>query len=62
MHPGEGGGFVVVGEREGSEALAAARPAMRADAGRRRPILRAPGGGRGVIKAGSGEVSVHSAR
>ncbi|MCX7643986.1 MAG: antibiotic biosynthesis monooxygenase [Rhodobacteraceae bacterium] len=53
--------FIVVGEWESMEALAAARPAMIANLDRLRPILEDLGGGRGVTEPWSGEVAVHLA-
>lgn len=53
--------FIVVGEWESQEALAAARPAMIANLDRLRPILEDLGGGRGVTEPWSGEVAVHVA-
>lgn len=50
--------FIVVGEWEGLEAMAAARPAMIANLDRLRPILEDLGGGRGVTEPWSGEVAL----
>ncbi len=50
--------FIVVGEWESAEAIAAARPAMIANLDRLRPVLEDLGGGRGVTEAWSGEVAL----
>ncbi|MDP3263729.1 MAG: hypothetical protein U1E06_07060 [Tabrizicola sp.] len=52
-------GFIVVGEWDGLDALAAARPAMIASLDKLRPILEDLGGGRGVTEPWSGEVALH---
>jgi quinol monooxygenase YgiN len=51
--------YVVVGEWDSLDAMAAARPAMIANLDRLRPILEDLGGGRGVTEPWSGEVAVH---
>ena len=51
--------YIVVGEWDSTEALAAARPAMVASLDRLRPILEDLGGGRGVTEPWSGEVTLH---
>ena len=51
--------FVIVGEWDSMEALAAARPAMIANLDRLRPILEDLGGGRGLTEPWSGEVALH---
>lgn len=51
--------FIVVGEWESADALAAARPAMIANLDRLRPLLEDLGGGRGVTEPWSGEVALH---
>ena len=48
--------FIVVGQWDSMEAMAAARPAMIANLDRLRPILEDLGGGRGVTEPWSGEV------
>ncbi len=50
--------YIVVGEWDSAEALAAARPAMIANLDRLRPLLEDMGGGRGVTEAWSGDVVV----
>lgn len=50
--------FIVVGEWDGPEALAAARPAMIANLDKLRPILEDLGGGRGLTEPWSGEVAL----
>lgn len=47
---------IVVGEWDGTDAMAAARPAMLANLDNLRPILEDLGGGRGVTEPWSGEV------
>lgn len=54
--------FVIVGEWDSMDALAAARPAMIANLDRLRPLLEDLGGGRGLTEPWSGEVAVHRAR
>lgn len=49
-------GFIVIGEWQSQEALAAARPLMIANLDKLRPILEDLGGGRGVTEPWSGEV------
>ena len=51
--------YVVVGEWDSMEAMAAARPAMIGNLDRLRPILEDLGGGRGVTEPWSGEVTFH---
>jgi hypothetical protein len=51
--------FVIVGEWDSLEALAAGRPAMVGNLDRLRPILEDLGGGRGLTEPWSGEVAVH---
>ena len=51
--------FIVVGEWDSQEALAAARPAMIANLDQLRPILEDLGGGRGLTEPWSGEVALH---
>lgn len=51
--------FVVVGEWDSMDALAAARPAMIASLDRLRPILEDLGGGRGLTEPWSGNVALH---
>jgi quinol monooxygenase YgiN len=51
--------FVVVGEWDSPEALAAARPAMIGNLDRLRPILEDLGGGRGLTEPWSGDVALH---
>lgn len=51
--------FIVVGEWDSAEAMAAARPAMIANLDKLRPILEDLGGGRGVTEPWSGEVALH---
>lgn len=51
--------FIVVGEWDSFDAMAAARPAMIANLDRIRPLLEDLGGGRGVTEPWSGEVKVH---
>jgi len=51
--------FIVVGEWDSMEALAAARPAMIGNLDRLRPILEDLGGGRGLTEPWSGEVALH---
>jgi hypothetical protein len=51
--------FVVVGEWDSMEALAAARTAMVGNLDRLRPILEDLGGGRGLTEPWSGEVALH---
>ena len=53
--------YIVVGEWEGFDALAAARPAMIANLDRMRDMLEDLGGGRGVTEPWSGEVVVEIA-
>ena len=53
--------FIVVGEWDSMEAMAAARPAMIGNLDRLRPILEDLGGGRGVTEPWSGEVALHLA-
>lgn len=48
--------FIVIGEWESFEALAAARPMMIGNLDRLRPLLEDLGGGRGVTEPWSGEV------
>jgi len=48
--------FIVIGEWQDREALAAARPQMIANLDRLRPILEDLGGGRGVTEPWSGDV------
>lgn len=50
--------FIVVGEWDSMEALAAARPAMIGNLDRLRPILEDLGGGRGLTEPWSGEVAL----
>lgn len=51
--------FVVVGEWDGLDVMAKARPAMIASLDKLRPLLEDLGGGRGVTEPWSGEVAVH---
>jgi quinol monooxygenase YgiN len=51
--------FVVVGEWDSPETLAAARPAMIANLDKLRPILEDLGGGRGLTEPWSGDVALH---
>jgi hypothetical protein len=51
--------FMVVGEWDDLDALAAARPVMIASLDRLRPILEDLGGGRGVTEPWSGTVELH---
>lgn len=51
--------FIVVGEWDSTEALAAARPAMIASLDRTRGFLEDLGGGRGVTEPWSGTVALH---
>jgi quinol monooxygenase YgiN len=51
--------FVIVGEWDSMEALAAARPTMVGNLDRLRPILEDLGGGRGLTEPWSGEVALH---
>ncbi len=51
--------FVVVGEWDNFEALAAARSAMITSLDKLRPILEDLGGGRGVTEPWAGEVALH---
>ncbi len=51
--------YVIVGEWESLEALAAARPTMIGNLDRLRPILEDLGGGRGLTEPWSGEVALH---
>ena len=51
--------YIVIGEWDSREAMAAARPMMIANLDRLRPILEDLGGGRGVTEPWSGEVAVH---
>lgn len=48
--------FIVMGEWESMEAMAAARPAMIANLDKLRPLLEDLGGGRGVTEPWSGDV------
>jgi len=48
--------FIVMGEWESLEAMAAARPAMIANLDKLRPLLEDLGGGRGVTEPWSGEI------
>lgn len=50
--------FVIVGEWDSMEAMAAARPAMISNLDKLRPLLEDLGGGRGVTEPWSGEVAV----
>lgn len=50
--------FVVVGEWDSLDAMAAARPAMIANLDKLRPILEDLGGGRGVTEPWSGQVAL----
>lgn len=50
--------FIVVGEWDSQEALAAARPAMIANLDKLRPILEDLGGGRGFTEPWSGAVEL----
>lgn len=54
--------FIVVGEWDSPDALAAARPAMVANLDKLRPILEDLGGGRGLTEPWSGEVALHMGR
>ncbi len=54
--------FIIIGEWDSAETLAAARPAMIANLDRLRPILEDLGGGRGVTEPWSGEVKLHKLR
>jgi len=51
--------FIIVGEWDSMDALAAARPAMIGNLDRVRPLLEDLGGGRGVTEPWSGEVALH---
>ena len=51
--------FIVVGEWNNMDAMAAARPAMIANLDKLRSILEDLGGGRGVTEPWSGEVALH---
>lgn len=51
--------FIVVGEWDSVEALAAARPAMVSNLDKLRPILEDLGGGRGLTEPWSGDVALH---
>ena len=51
--------YIVIGEWDSLDAMAAARPAMIANLDRLRPILEDLGGGRGVTEPWSGEVTLH---
>lgn len=51
--------FIVMGEWDSFDAMAAARPTMIANLDRIRPLLEDLGGGRGVTEPWSGEVKVH---
>lgn len=51
--------FIVVGEWDSIDAMAAARPAMIANLDKLRPILEDLGGGRGVTEPWSGDVALH---
>ncbi len=51
--------FIVVGEWDSAEAMAAARTSMIANLDRLRPILEDLGGGRGVTEPWSGPVALH---
>lgn len=51
--------YVIVGEWDSTEALAAARPTMIGNLDRLRPILEDLGGGRGLTEPWSGEVALH---
>lgn len=55
-------GFIVVGEWDDLDAMAAARPAMVESLDRLRPILEDLGGGRGVTEPWSGSVELHLAK
>lgn len=50
--------FIVIGEWDSLDAMAAARPVMIGNLDRLRPILEDLGGGRGVTEPWSGEVVV----
>jgi quinol monooxygenase YgiN len=50
--------FIIVGEWDTMEAMAAARPAMIGNLDKLRPILEDLGGGRGVTEPWSGEVAL----
>jgi quinol monooxygenase YgiN len=54
--------FIIVGEWDDMDAMAAARPAMIANLDRLRPLLEDLGGGRGVTEPWSGPVALHLAR
>lgn len=54
--------FIVVGEWDSLEAMAAARETMIASLDRLRPILEDLGGGRGVTEPWSGPVALHHSR
>lgn len=51
--------YVIVGEWDSMEALAAARPAMIGNLDRLRPLLEDLGGGRGLTEPYSGDVALH---
>lgn len=53
--------FIVIGEWDSMDAMAAARPAMIANLDKLRPLLEDLGGGRGVTEPWSGEVLLHMA-
>ena len=54
--------YVIIGEWDSLEAMAAARPAMIGNLDKLRPILEDLGGGRGVTEPWSGEVALHLQR
>ena len=54
--------YVIVGEWDSMEALAAARPAMIENLDKLRPILEDLGGGRGLTEPWSGDVVVQLGR
>lgn len=54
--------YVIVGEWDSLEALAAARPAMIENLDKLRPLLEDLGGGRGLTEPWSGDVVVHLGR
>lgn len=54
-----GRNYIIVGEWDSMDAMAAARPAMIANLDKLRPLLEDLGGGRGVTEPWSGEVDLH---
>ena len=52
--------FIIIGEWDSLEAMAAARPVMIGNLDKLRPILEDLGGGRGVTEPWSGEVAVEA--